>query len=90
MHYCVANMLGPLPLTATQTLNHAMLPHGFPLAASGLVALATNPSPRSGPNIHRGHVTHAAITKAWALRSRSQKQPGGFSKRLSLEKTVFI
>jgi alanine dehydrogenase len=61
VHYCVANMPGVVPLTATQALNHALLPYGLALAAGGLAAIASNPGLRSGLNIHRGHVTHPAI-----------------------------
>lgn len=61
VHYCVANMPGAVPLTATQALNHAMLPYGLALAAGGLAAIASNPGLRSGLNVHRGHLTHPAI-----------------------------
>jgi len=61
VHYCVANMPGAVPLTATQALNRATLPYGLALAASGLAALTTDPGLRSGLNVHRGQVTHKAI-----------------------------
>lgn len=67
VHYCVANMPGAVPLTATQALNNAMLPYGLALAAGGLSAIASKPGLRSGLNIHRGHVTHPAIAASLGL-----------------------
>jgi alanine dehydrogenase len=64
VHYCVANMPGSVPLTATEALNHAMLPYGMALAAGGLAAIAKTTSLRNGLNIHRGHVTHPAIASS--------------------------
>lgn len=73
VHYCVANMPGIVPLTATQALNHAMLPYGLALAARGLAAVAENPGLRNGLNIHRGQVTHPAIAASLGF---SLTEPG--------------
>ncbi|HUI22082.1 MAG TPA: alanine dehydrogenase [Methylocella sp.] len=67
VHYCVANIPGAVPLTSTQALNYAALPYGLALAAGGLAAIASNPSLRSGLNVHRGHVTHPAIAESLGL-----------------------
>jgi alanine dehydrogenase len=67
VHYCVANMPGAVPLTATEALNHAMLPYGLALAAGGLAAIAANRSLRAGLNVHHGHVTHPAIAASLGL-----------------------
>jgi alanine dehydrogenase len=67
VHYCVANMPGAVPLTATQALSHAILPYALALAAGGLEAIASHPGLRSGLNIHRGQLTHPAIAKSLGL-----------------------
>jgi alanine dehydrogenase len=61
VHYCVANMPGAVPVTATHALNHALLPYGLALANGGLSSLMRNHGLRSGLNVHRGHITHPAI-----------------------------
>ncbi|HXW71554.1 MAG TPA: alanine dehydrogenase [Methylocella sp.] len=71
LHYCVANMPGAVPLTATHALNNATLPYGLALAAGGLSAIADNPGLRSGLNIHRGQITHPAIAASLGLKVKS-------------------
>jgi alanine dehydrogenase len=61
LHYCVANMPGAVPLTASAALNHATLPFGLALADGGLAALAANPHLRDGLNVHAGRITHRAV-----------------------------
>ncbi len=67
VHYCVANMPGAVPFTASHALNHATLPYGLALAGKGLGALARDPGLRAGLNVHRGHVTHAAVAASLGL-----------------------
>jgi len=67
VHYCVANMPSAVPFTSSCALNHATLPYGLALAADGLEAIASNPGLRSGLNVHRGHVTHAAVAASLGL-----------------------
>jgi alanine dehydrogenase len=67
VHYCVANMPGAVPDTSSHALNNATLPYGLALAREGLAAIASNPGLRSGLNVHRGKVTHAAVAQSLGL-----------------------
>jgi len=64
VHYCVANMPGAAPRTASESLGHATLPFGLAIAAKGLEALADDPHLARGLNIHKGEVTHPAVARA--------------------------
>jgi alanine dehydrogenase len=64
LHYCVANMPGAVPLTASHALNNATLQYGLMLADRGLDALREDEHLRRGLNIHKGKVTHAAVAEA--------------------------
>jgi alanine dehydrogenase len=64
VHYCVANMPGAVPLTASHALNHATLPFGLALADHGLAALARDPHLRNGLNVHRGRIAHRAVAES--------------------------
>jgi alanine dehydrogenase len=61
VHYCVANMPGAVPLTASQALSHATLPYGLALADGALSALARDPHLRDGLNVLKGRITHRAV-----------------------------
>jgi alanine dehydrogenase len=68
VHYCVTNMPGAVPRTSTFALNNATLPFVAALAGKGLKrALADDPHLRSGLNVHRGRITHAAVAAALEL-----------------------
>ena len=67
IHYCVANMPGAVPATASHALNHATLPFGLALAAHGERALASDAHLRRGLNIHRGRVTCEPVARALGL-----------------------
>ena len=67
IHYCVANMPGAVPATASHALNHATLPFGLALAAQGEGALVADEHLRCGLNIHRGKVTCEAVALALGL-----------------------
>ena len=67
IHYCVANMPGAVPATASHALNHATLPFGLALAAHGERALASDSHLRRGLNIHRGRVTCEPVARALGL-----------------------
>ncbi|MBB5519955.1 alanine dehydrogenase [Amphiplicatus metriothermophilus] len=67
VHYCVANMPGAVPLTASHALNNATLAYGLMLADKGLDALKENRHLRNGLNVHRGKVTHEAVAAAHGL-----------------------
>ena len=64
-HYCVANMPGGVPQTATRALTNATLPYVRRLADLGLdAALRADPSLRPGLNIRAGRITHAGVAEA--------------------------
>ena len=63
-HYCVANMPGAVPITATNALTNATLPYVLALADHGVEgALARVPGLRPGVNVAAGQVTHAAVAE---------------------------
>lgn len=62
VHYCVTNMPGAVPRTATFALNNATLPYVVDIANKGyLQALQDNEHLRNGLNIFQGKVTHRAV-----------------------------
>jgi alanine dehydrogenase len=68
IHYCVANMPGGVPITATKALTNATLPYVEAIAALGLRdAVAAYPDLARGVNVHAGQVTHTAVADAHAL-----------------------
>lgn len=61
VHYCVTNMPGAVPHTATHALNHATLPYVIALADKGWrQALREDADFRNGLNVCLGQVCHAA------------------------------
>lgn len=68
IHYCVANMPGAVPMTATQALGNATLPFGLELACKGVEgAIASNTGLARGLNIYKGHVVHREVASAVGL-----------------------
>src|SRR5206468_5566852 len=68
-HYCVTNMPGAVPITATFALTNATLPYVLALADSGVRdAVGHDPGLRSGVNVAGGVVTHPAVAEAVGLR----------------------
>jgi alanine dehydrogenase len=67
-HYCVANMPGAVPRTATYALNNATLPFVLAIADHGWRgALERDPHLRNGLNVCAGKITHAAVAEALGL-----------------------
>jgi alanine dehydrogenase len=67
LHYCVTNMPGAVPLSATIALNKATLPFVKELANKGIKqALSENDHLMNGLNIQNGEIMHAAIKEALA------------------------
>jgi alanine dehydrogenase len=61
-HYCVTNMPGAVPITATQALANATLPYVLAIADRGLsAAIAADPGLRLGVNVAAGAITHPAV-----------------------------
>jgi alanine dehydrogenase len=64
-HYCVTNMPGAVPVTATHALSNATLPYVLALADLGVVdAVAADPGLRLGVNVAGGVATHPAVARA--------------------------
>ncbi len=65
IHYCVANMPGAVPITATYALTNATLPYAVALADHGVAgAIEKDPGLRPGVNVAAGKVTHQAVAEA--------------------------
>jgi len=64
-HYCVANMPGAVPVTATKALTNATLPYVEAIADYGLAAaVARDPALARGVNVLDGKVTYDAVADA--------------------------
>ena len=62
VHYCVANMPGAVPRTATAALNNATLPYILAMTNQGIhQALHADPHLLNGLNVHQGQVTYKAV-----------------------------
>ena len=67
-HYCVANMPGAVPITATKALTNATLPYVEAIADYGLTeAVARDPALARGVNVLDGKVTYEAVAEAHGL-----------------------
>lgn len=65
VHYCVANMPGGVPRTATDALNNATLPYVLAIADKGIrKALADDVHLRQGLSVCRGRLTCRAVAAA--------------------------
>jgi alanine dehydrogenase len=67
-HYCVANMPGAVPVTATKALTNATLPYVEAIAEHGLrEAVARDPALARGVNVLDGKITYEAVAEAHEL-----------------------
>ena len=65
VYYCVANMPGAVPETATRALTNATLPYITAVADRGWEAAAdADPALARGLNIQAGHIVHAGVAEA--------------------------
>jgi alanine dehydrogenase len=68
IHYCVTNMPGGVPVTATMALTNATLPYVEAIAGKGLrAAVAADPALAKGVNVLDGKVTYEAVADAHDL-----------------------
>lgn len=66
VHYCVANMPGAVPQTATAALTNATMPYAVALANKGWKqAMKDDPSLALGLNLYEGQVTCKAVAEAF-------------------------
>ena len=64
-HYCVGNMPGAVPVTATRALGNATLPYIQLIADEGLAgAIRRREELRSAINVQAGKIMHAAVAEA--------------------------
>ena len=67
-HYCVRNMPGAVPRTATETLVNVSLPYIKLLADKGVKdALATDTSLSKGLNVDNGRLVNQSVSKALGI-----------------------
>ena len=67
-HYCVTNMPGAVPITATNALTNATLPYVEAIADHGLAEAAARDSALArGVNVLDGRVTYEAVAEAHGL-----------------------
>ena len=78
IHYCVANIPGAVPRTASQALNNATLPYIRELANRGTrAALSKNPHLLNGLNVCRGKVTQDHVAADVGLQYTPAEQALG-------------
>lgn len=70
IHYCVTNMPGAYPRTATIALDTATLPYVLKLAEEGLAALTGDAGFGEGVNTFRGRITCEPVAQALQMLSR--------------------
>jgi len=67
LHYCVANMPGAVPVTATRALTNATLPYIRRLAEEGIdTALANDPGFGRGLDVRGGKIVYEPVATAYA------------------------
>ncbi len=66
VHYCVSNMPGAVPRSATEALTHATLPFVLALAGRGLTALDDDAGLAAGLHVHAGRIAHAGLAEELA------------------------
>ncbi|WP_435300391.1 alanine dehydrogenase [Timonella sp. A28] len=68
LFYCVSNMPGAVPHTATRALTNVTLPYISMIASHGWKeAVSQDASLRKGVNVHDGHVAHHGVAQALHL-----------------------
>jgi len=68
VHYCVTNMPGAVPNTATHALTNTTLSYALALADRGFAAaVAADPALRRGVNVADGEVWHPGVAAAFGL-----------------------
>ncbi len=69
VHYCVGNMPGAFPRTATAALVNVTLPYVQAMARQGVMAACrADPSLAKGVNLHEGRVTHSGVAEAHGMK----------------------
>jgi len=64
IHYCVSNMPGAYPRTATLALTDETLPYTIRLANEGITAPKNDPAFAKGVNTYNGYITNKAVAES--------------------------
>lgn len=72
VHYCVTNMPGAYPMSATRALVQTTLPYIQRLADRGMAALMADPDFAEGVNTHAGVLTIRSVAETLDLTGRYQ------------------
>lgn len=67
IHYCVTNMPGAYPRTATQALTDATLPYLLQLARQGVAALTGDTGLVKAVNTHQGYLRNRQVAEALGM-----------------------
>ncbi len=67
IHYCVTNMPGAFPKTATIALNEATLPYALKLANDGILALREDKGFAKGLNTYKGFITCRPVAEGFDM-----------------------
>lgn len=67
VHYCVGNIPSAVARTSSMALSNAISPYVLRLASADEAQLLQNPELRSGLNVHRGQLRHAAVAESLGL-----------------------
>lgn len=79
IHYCVSNMPGAFPRTATMALTDATFPYVLKLASQGLQVLSQDPGFAKALNTHQGYITCQPVAEALNLEQQYRAFPGDFT-----------
>jgi alanine dehydrogenase len=80
IHYCVTNMPGAYPRTATFALTAATLAYVVRIANGGVAAILADDFFAKGVNTHAGQVTHRGVAQALRL-DEHYRDLGAIAKR---------
>lgn len=64
IHYCVSNMPGAYPRTATLALTHETLPYAIRLANEGVATLQNDSAFAIGLNTYKGYITNKPVAES--------------------------
>ncbi|PPD29970.1 MAG: alanine dehydrogenase [Methylomonas sp.] len=78
LHYCVSNMPGAYPRTATLALTDATLPYLLELADQGLSALSNDQGFAKALNTHQGYITCKPVAAALSMLESYRSYPNQF------------
>lgn len=78
IHYCVANMPGAFPKTATIALSDAIQPYVSRLAEKGVQGFREDPATGKGVNTYKGYITCKPVAESLGMSSCFRELSGLF------------